>query len=52
MCRLCREEPNEELYGKFFVEEGSGFSVHQYCMVRDVQKNLTINNDAVRKEKS
>lgn len=32
ICRLCRLEPNEEVFGKFFVDLETGFSVHQYCM--------------------
>ncbi|XP_029195769.2 uncharacterized protein LOC114961283 [Acropora millepora] len=32
VCRLCKQEANEEHFGKFFVEKQSGFSVHQYCM--------------------
>lgn len=32
ICRLCRQERNEEVFGKFFVDLETGFSVHQYCM--------------------
>ncbi|KAL9962985.1 hypothetical protein ACROYT_G032144 [Oculina patagonica] len=32
VCKLCKEGPDEELFGKYFVDETSGFSVHQYCM--------------------
>ena len=36
VCNLCKEGPDEEVFGKYFVDESSGFSVHQYCMVRSL----------------
>ena len=36
MCRLCFQGPDEESFGKFFKNIlDTGFSVHQYCMVRN-----------------
>ncbi|CAH3199089.1 unnamed protein product, partial [Porites evermanni] len=33
VCRLCKEGPNEEVFGKFFTAKEDGFSVHQYCLL-------------------
>ena len=41
VCRLCKQEANEEHFGKFFVEKQSGFSVHQYCMVRRLESYIS-----------
>ena len=35
MCRLCFQGPDEEIFGKFLKDINTGFSVHQYCMVRN-----------------
>ena len=35
VCRLCFQGPDEEIFGKFFKDINTGFSVHQYCMVRN-----------------
>lgn len=35
VCRLCSRGPDEDIFGKFFRDASTGFSVHQYCMVRN-----------------
>lgn len=35
VCRLCSKGPDEDIFGKFFRDASTGFSVHQYCMVRN-----------------
>lgn len=32
VCRLCSKGPDEDIFGKFFRDASTGFSVHQYCM--------------------
>ena len=47
VCRLCKEGPNEEVFGKFFTAKEDGFSVHQYCLVR--KRNFLITTLFLRK---